>query len=189
MTVEVTNRLRPERYRSYLIVLARTLLQASQPMRRKVDASDVVQEVLLQAHTSLFQFRGSTTAELLGWLRAILANKLADAARHFGRKKRDAALEESYRETLDESAGRLQKLAVANQTSPSQYVLQHERALRLADAMAALPEDQQTAVELHHLSGHSVAEVAEQMGRTKASVAGLLRRGLGELRERLKDLE
>ena len=74
-------------------------------------------------------------------------------------------------------------------TSPSQYVVRHERELRLAEALETLPEDQRTAVELHHLEGYSVNEVAEKMNRTRASVAGLLRRGLGELRECLTDLE
>jgi RNA polymerase sigma-70 factor, ECF subfamily len=40
-------------------------------------------------------------------------------------------------------------------------------------------------VELHHLKGHSLADVGRQMGRSKASVAGLLRRGMKELRCRL----
>ncbi len=42
------------------------------------------------------------------------------------------------------------------------------------------------AVEMHHLHGCSVAEVAGQLGRSEASVAGLLRRGLKKLRESLE---
>ncbi len=45
------------------------------------------------------------------------------------------------------------------------------------------------AVELHHLAGLSVSEIAERMNRSKASVAGLLRRGLSGLRESLKEKE
>ena len=44
---------------------------------------------------------------------------------------------------------------------------------------------QRTAVELHHLDGYSVFEISKRMDRTKAGVAGLLRRGLKDLRERL----
>ena len=186
MRVETTQHLHQERYRSYLIVLARTLLKAAGPLRHKIDASDVVQEALLQAHVALGQFKGATEAELAAWLRAILANKLADAWRHLGRRKRDAALEESYRETLDESAVRLQRFT-ADQTSPSQKVLRHERALLLAECLVKLPEDQKAAVKFHHLQGLSVAEIAEQMNCSKASVAGLLRRGLKGLREHLKE--
>ena len=62
-----------------------------------------------------------------------------------------------------------------------------EQLLRLARALAQLPDDQRTAVELHHLRDGPVAEIARQMGRTEAAVAGLLRRGLKRLRELLAE--
>ena len=94
-----------------------------------------------------------------------------------------------YQETIDDSARRLERVVPADQTSPSQIVLRSERARRLADALSELPEDQRVAVELHHLSGFKLAEVAEYMERTHASVAGLLRRGLKALRVHLEGLE
>ena len=51
----------------------------------RVDASDVVQQAILQAHEAQAQFRGTTEAERLAWLRTILANVLAAAARRFER--------------------------------------------------------------------------------------------------------
>ncbi len=44
-----------------------------------MDASDIVQQALLQAHANREQFRGNSEAERLAWLRAILANALAAA--------------------------------------------------------------------------------------------------------------
>ena len=61
--------------------------------------------------------------------------------------------------------------------------------LLLAKALETLPEDQRTAVELRHLGDWSQEQLAEFMNRTKASVAGLLRRGLKALREELERLE
>jgi RNA polymerase sigma-70 factor (ECF subfamily) len=178
--------MRPERYRSYLIILARRTLRDYRRLQHKIDASDIVQDVLLKAHTALPQFKGNTEQEFTAWLHKILAGKLADAARHFGRQKREAALEQSFLETLDDSSLRLERLAPVDQTSPSQYVWRNERAVILADALAELPDDQRTAIELHYVTGCSVADVAAQMNRTKASVAGLLRRGLAEVRARLE---
>jgi RNA polymerase sigma-70 factor, ECF subfamily len=180
--------LRPERYRNYLLVLARTQLHAGNSLRNKLSASDLVQEALLKAHESLSQFQGTTEAELMGWLRSILASKMADAARHFFRKKRNAGLEESLRRSLDDSSDQMSRLA-GNDTSPSQHTLRNERAVILSEALTALPQDQATAIKLRYLRGSSVQEVAAAMDRTEAAVAGLLRRGLKDLRERLRTLE
>lgn len=183
-----TAQLRPERYRNYLLVLARMQLRSSDMLRGKISASDIVQEALMKAHESLPKFRGATEAEMLAWLRAILATKFADSVKHFLRRKRDAALEESIRETLDGSAVRLKELA-SKQSSPSQHVLRREREAILAETLEALPEDQATAISLRYLAGCSVEEVAAAMQRSGPAVAGLLRRGLKELRERLRNLE
>jgi len=62
-----------------------------------------------------------------------------------------------------------------------------EQMLRTAAALKTLPEAQRRAIELHHLQGMSLVEVAEQLGSTKPAVAGLLHRGLKKLRELLDD--
>jgi RNA polymerase sigma factor (sigma-70 family) len=65
------------------------------------------------------------------------------------------------------------------------WVERQERLVRLAEALAALPDDQRRAVELKHLEGLTLVEVARCMGRTVPAVAGLLQRGLRGLREHL----
>jgi len=167
-------------------VLAR--LNLARQVRRKVDPSDVVQETLIKAHESVCQFRGRSDRELAAWLRRILVRSLHDAVRGFRRAKRDVALEISLQKAVDDSSARIETLA-ADQPSPSDQVLRRERLLQLADALADLPEDQRQAVELHHLKGCSLADVASQMGRTSASVAGLVRRGLVALRRNLEPEE
>jgi RNA polymerase sigma-70 factor (ECF subfamily) len=174
-----------EGYREYLRLLAR--LHLGPRLQAKLDASDVVQHALLQAHASRDQFRGRTEAERLAWLRAILANAIAAAARRFDARTRDLARERSLEADMDLSSSRLECLLAADQTSPSEGAARSEELMRLAQAMARLPEDQRRVVELHHLKGLPVVETAERMGRTRAAVVGLLFRGLKKLRELLMD--
>jgi RNA polymerase sigma-70 factor, ECF subfamily len=173
------------RYRDYLRLLART--QLGSRLRAKLDASDVAQQVILRAHEARGQFRGTSEAEKLAWLRAILANVLAAAARRFEAAVRDVGRERSLEGDLEQSSARLACLIAADQTSPSQRAERCEDLLRLAAALAQLPQDQREVVELHHLEGLPVADVASEVGRTRPAVVGLLFRGLKKLRELLRE--
>jgi RNA polymerase sigma-70 factor (ECF subfamily) len=173
-----------EAYRDYLHLLAR--LQFDPRLRGKLDPSDVVQQTLVKAHQGREQFRGTSAGEQAAWLRRILANTLIDAARKY---QRELALEQGFDRGLDESSARLEAWLAAEQSSPSEVAVRQEQLLRLAAALARLPQDQRTAVELHHLRDASVAEIAAHLGRTEAAVAGLLRRGLQKLRELLHENE
>jgi RNA polymerase sigma-70 factor, ECF subfamily len=176
-----------EQHREELSLLAR--LHLSPRLRGKVDPSDVVQQTLLKAHQNRHQFRGGTEAERAAWLRRILANVLADILRGFGFAKRDLALERSLEAALHESSVRLNGLLQPEPSSPSQGAQRREELLRLARALELLPEDQRQVIEMHHLQGLNVPEVAGHLGRTPASVAGLLRRGLKQLRQLLREGE
>jgi RNA polymerase sigma-70 factor (ECF subfamily) len=112
---------------------------------------------------------------------------LAAAARRFETKARQVGRERSLEAELERSSARLEGLLAADQTSPSQRAVRCEDLLRLARALAMLPEDQRLVVELHHLKGLPVLEVSEKMGRSRPAVVGLLFRGLKKLRELLRD--
>jgi RNA polymerase sigma-70 factor (ECF subfamily) len=176
-----------EAYREYLHLLARLHLGAR--LRAKLDPSDMVQQALLKAHERREQFRGRTEAERGTWLRQILTTTLADAARRFGADRRNAGRERSLEAAVEESSSRLEAWLAADQSSPSQRAERQEQLLRLAQALAQLPPDQRTALEMKHLQGMPVADIAVRMGRGKRAVVGLLFRGLKELREQLEERE
>ena len=71
------------------------------------------------------------------------------------------------------------------QSSPSQKAAKQEDVLRLSVVISKLPEAQREAIVLHHLQGLSLVEVAKQIGKSEAAVAGLLFRGLKKLHDLL----
>jgi RNA polymerase sigma-70 factor, ECF subfamily len=173
------------RFREYLRLLAR--MQLGSRLQAQMDASDVVQQTLLEAQQHLPQFRGGSEAELAAWLRRILARNLADALRAAGRAKRDVSRQRSLEAALDESSSRLEGGLQAEQSSPSERAERNEQAVLLAEALARLPEPQREAVVLRHLESWPLADIADRLGRSQAAVVGLLQRGLKNLRTLLQE--
>ena len=169
-----------ERYRSYLRLLAD--VQLSPQLGRKVDPSDIVQETLLRAVRKEAQFRGHCEAEQLAWLRAILANVLIDETKRYATGKRDLYKERSLEASIGDSATLLEELLTSQISSPSEKADRQEQLLQLADALECLADDERQAVQMHHLQGKPLAEIANELGRTKAAVASLLYRSLKKLR-------
>ncbi len=170
-----------ELYRDYLTLLAR--LQISRRLQSKVDATDLVQDTFLQAHRHFAGFRGTTEAELAGWLREILATTLANLVRHYcGTQRRDVRLERDLAAELNESSRVLDRAFVAKLSSPSQQATRREQAVLLANALGRLPADYREVLILRHLEGRKFAEVAQRMGRSIDSVKKLWTPALAQLR-------
>lgn len=171
-----------ELYRRYLALLAR--VQIGQRLQQKVDASDLVQETFLKAHRQFPQFRGTTEAQFVQWLRKILAASLADLLRRYlGAQGRDVRLEREIEGAFDQSSVLLDRGLVAGQSSPSQQAASREQAVLLADALAQLPPDYRDVLVLRHLEGLTFPEVSRRMGRSIDSVEKLWMRALARLRQ------
>jgi RNA polymerase sigma-70 factor (ECF subfamily) len=168
-----------EPFRSYLHVLAETQLHAR--LKTKVDASDIVQQTMLQAYQAREQFRGTSDAEKAGWLRAILGNVLCGIAREFGRQRRDISREQSV-QAVERSSLKLQDLLSADTSSPSAAVHRHERAGQLAKAMLKLTNEQRRAIILKYWQGATLAEIAQELDKSTEAVAGLIFRGMQKLK-------
>jgi RNA polymerase sigma-70 factor (ECF subfamily) len=176
-----------ERFRGYLAVLAR--LHLDPRLQRKIDLSGVIQQTLLEAYRSLGKIQARTEAEQAAWLRRVLANNLQDEIRKWHTAARDLGRERSLQDALDQSSSRLEAWLVADQSSPSQQAERQEQAVRLAQALERLPEAQREALVLQHWHGWTLAQIAKHLGRTPAAVAGLLHRGLQQLRQSLQGKE
>jgi RNA polymerase sigma-70 factor (ECF subfamily) len=167
-----------ELHRPYLILVARLLMPPR--LRSTMDPEDLVQQTLLEACS---RPRGiQSAAELRTYLRRALRNNLVDALRRGGVAAPQAA-------HVERSSARLEDWLIADHSSPSERAVREERLVLLSAALARLSEGQRTAVELKHLHGRSVAEIATLMGRTESAVGGLLRHGIQALRGILAEPE
>jgi len=176
-----------EDYREYLRLLAE--LQMDKLLQGKIDLSGVVQQTMLEAHQALRNHDPGHTDHVAAWLRQILANNLADELRKLRTAKRDVSRERSLEAALKRSSMRLQDWLAADQSSPSEQVSRREQAVRLSNALGKLPPAQRAALLRRHFRGQSLVEIAEDLGRSQAAVAGLLKRGLQHLRNELQDWE
>lgn len=169
-------------YRPVLRLLAEQLLATD--VKRREDASDIAQRTILEAFQAIEQFHGGTEAEFSAWIKQILRRNVANAERDHQAAKRDIRREERIDQGGDSVSITWWQLE-GSEASPSQVLIKAEAAIELALSLEHLPEDQRDAVRLRHLEGRALDEIAVAMGRTPSAVAGLLRRGLQTLRDRL----
>ena len=176
-------------YWNYLHLLAEA--QLDRRLRVRFSPSDLVQETLLEAHRDFPQFRGTTEAEFLAWLRQILVHNLIVAVRrHFDAGKRDVRREVSLEQVsagADTSALCMAAILPQGGTSPSAHIQQEELLAAMANDLADLPPDYHEVIVLRHLQGCSFGEIARRMDRNEGAVRMLWLRAIGQLRSRLNE--
>lgn len=179
-------------YRNYLRMVVRTGLGPR--LRERVELSDVVQEALVEVVRQFPQFTGQTEAALLGWLRRLVGQKLADLGRYHSRVKRaggatavplDAA-PDSGGGRGGEEGGRLLDMLSLSQTSPSQAVSQREQLVLLADAVAGLVDSEAEVLWLYYAEALSFEAIGQRLGLSRKSVRGIYARGLKHLKRTME---
>lgn len=182
-------------YRNYLRMLARTGLGPK--LRERVELSDVVQETLIEIIRQFPAFTGQDEVALVGWLRRLIAQKLADLGRYHSRAKRgggdaqlplDAPLGIGGRAagSGNEAGNRssnLAELLTLSQTSPSEAASRREATVLLADALTKLPSDQAEILWLYHVEGMSFDQIGQRFGVSRKVIRGLWAKGLASLRK------
>jgi RNA polymerase sigma-70 factor, ECF subfamily len=173
----------PARFGGYLLAMARAHLNPQ--LRAKLGPESVVQETLLEAFRDRAQFQGRTDPELAAYLRSVLVRNIRDAIRALGRAKRDAHLEVSLA-ALEQASFRVER-GHHSQASPEEQVARLQELLRFIAALGRLPEAERDVLELRHLQGLSLKEIAEALGRRHDAVRRLSSQGERRLRALFED--
>jgi RNA polymerase sigma-70 factor (ECF subfamily) len=179
-------------YRNYMRMVVRTGLGPK--LRERVELSDVVQEALVEVVRQFPSFTGQNEAALVGWLRRLVGQKLADLGRYHSRAKRSGGAPDVALDAAIDPAGaadsggggggsgKLLDMLALSQTSPSEAASRRELTVLLADAVAGLPEDEASVVWLYHAENLSFETIGDRLGVSRKSVRGIYARGLRDLR-------
>jgi RNA polymerase sigma-70 factor (ECF subfamily) len=168
--------------RKQLLRAANEFIRIHPEIRRKVGASDLVQDSIMQAHLDFEQFRGNSEGEWWAWIRQILVRKAINFMSYIHAHKRDIRLEGPL-----EGSGPVpgDALAVAF-PSPSSAARRCEEAEALERAMESLPSNYRQVVVLRYKEQLSFKDIAAATGRTLDATHQLWFRGLRLLAEKLR---
>ena len=171
-----------DNYRPYLLCLARDKLD--HVVKQRLDASDIVQQTCLEVYRDIGTFQGTNEGQFKAWMTQILQHNVANAFRaHVQTKKRTTDKERA----LQGSGHLAPEILAARQSTPSSHAVRLEAVGEVQQQISQLPPDQSEAIRLRHLEGWTLRQLAAHFERSEVAVAGLLKRGMRNLRERLAD--
>jgi len=156
-------------------------------IRARLDPSDVVQEVLMEAALRLPAYVRSPALPFYPWLRGIAWQRLVDLyRRHAVAGKRSLRREEPPEMQLsDASASQLADRLAFSGTSPSQRVLREEMSQRVRAALESLSTADREILVLRHLEQLTVSEIAVILGIDEGAVKMRRLRAARRLRDLL----
>jgi RNA polymerase sigma-70 factor (ECF subfamily) len=167
-----------ELYRPFLTAIADRSLDPD--LRPRGGPSDLVQETFAEAARQFPAFAGGSIAELVGWLRAILAHNCTDFALHHRRRQVRSVAREVRLDGGTVASG------LVNPDTPSQVAMRDERSVAMEAAYARLPDDYREVIRLRHREGRPFPEVAAAMGRTEPATRKLWGRAVRQWREEVE---
>jgi RNA polymerase sigma-70 factor (ECF subfamily) len=160
-------------------------------LQGRIDPSDVLQEVSLEASEGLAAYAQRPTLSFFLWLRGITGHKLQHLHRyHLGTQMRDAGREVSlYRGTFPEtSSAALAAHLLGHATRPSEAAVRAEVKIRLQEALNTMDAIDREVLALRHFEHLSIAEVARVLDLKEKAAGKRYLRALKRLRDILASL-
>jgi RNA polymerase sigma-70 factor (ECF subfamily) len=153
-------------------------------VQRRVDASDIVQDVLVEANRRLGEYLANPVMPFQLWLRHMARDRLIDAHR----RHRVAASRSLDREVplagsdRDDSRSGPAADVADRELTPAAAATWHELERRFATAVDRLDEADREIVLLKHFEHLSTAEAAEALGISKPAAGMRYLRAMRRLR-------
>lgn len=164
-------------------------LRMDHVLERRVDASDIVQDVLIDANRRLPDYLENPKLPFHLWLRQMARDRLMDAhRRHRRAARRSIDREQPLGVSFgDQSALDLAALLRDRELTPAAAAARHELEERFQEAIAALDEGDREVILMRHFEQLSNQEVAEALGVSQPAAGMRYLRALRRLRASLDE--
>ena len=154
-------------------------------LARRVDASDIVQDVLLEANQRLTEYLKAPNMPFHLWLRHLAQDRIIDThRRHRQAQRRSIDREQAIHRPAwtDESSVQLVAQLVDAEQTPASAAIHQELQRRLSDALGQLGDDDRDIILMRHHEQLSNQDVAAALGLTEAAASMRYLRALRKLR-------
>ena len=158
-------------------------------LRGLLSADDVCQEAYVSVFRQITSFQPHDEQAFERWLRTIADRKLVDLIRTERAAKRGGGKRVDARCARDDTSSMIELLDIlaVHERTPSRSAAHRELVRIVQDALDGLKEDYREVLQLRYIQSLSVAETAQQMGRSDGAVMMLCNRGLQQLEEVIGD--
>ena len=165
-------------------------LRLDRKIARRVDASDVVQDVLMEANTRLQDYLADPRMPFHLWLRQLAQDRMIDVyRRHRGAQRRSLDREQSITapQFSDQSGFDLMGQLADHELTPAAASIRKELEARFVLALDQLEDEDREIVLMRHFEQLGNSEVAEALGLSAAAAGMRHLRALRKLRAILGD--
>jgi RNA polymerase sigma-70 factor (ECF subfamily) len=154
-------------------------------LRCIVTEDDILQDACAVAFRQVKQFDLQGLRSFDAWITMVTNQCLADVIKLYRRRKRGGGVLNFHAHYDASSCLNLFNGLAGPCPTPSSEIAIKEAVSCVREAVAALPEDQRRAVELHHFEGRSYADISAAMQKSVPAVRGLIQRAVQTLRSDL----
>ena len=158
----------------------------------RVDASDIVQDVMLEVSQRLAEYLRNPQMPFHLWVRHIAKDHMIDAhRRHRQAQRRSLDREQPILPAAlaDQSSLELAGQFLDRELTPATAAVRHELQRRMQQAVAELEEDDREIILMRHYEQLSNQEVATALGLTEAAASMRHLRAVRKLRAALQGEE
>jgi RNA polymerase sigma-70 factor (ECF subfamily) len=167
-------------------------MQMLDKLKAQVEADDIVQEIYMEVYRNFHKFEYSDPDSFFKWVTTVIGWKIKDFDKYFfktaKRQPHETVSLQQRAPEMDTSGFEIGDAVAANQSTPSQIVMEREGYRLLDEALQRLPENFRKVITYRQIMKLTAAETAEQMGMQANAVNVLFHRAQQKLHAVIKEM-